>query len=237
MKKLSIALLALATAFALSPAVFADEVAYSTGPGQGIQTWTGDLANFFTANSALTINELGVFNASGSGTITGTIRVGIFDLTTDTTLATATFAPGSYAEQGYYVYQTIAPVTFTARNVYEVDAVGFSGSDPNGNQNNGSGPPTLNTFGGAITYLDGFSEYSNGSTFGAITANEDENGNSAGSYGFSAQLNGGILDRWDVDVNDANVPAPGVCSLPQGEVVRLGQNDVMVRFSSSFWKR
>jgi hypothetical protein len=207
MKKISIALLALAAALAIAPAAFADEVAYSTVAGQGVQTWTGNLANFFTANSALTINELGVFNASGSGTINGTIQVGIFDVTTGTpvTIATATFTPGSYAEQGYYVYQKVSQVTLTAGDVYEVDAVGFTGADPNGNRNNGSIAPILNTFGGAISYLDGFSEYSNGSTFGAITASADENNNLALSYGFDTQSNGGILDRWGS--NDVNEPA------------------------------
>jgi hypothetical protein len=135
--------------------------------------------------------------------------VGIFDVTTSTiaTVATATFAPGYYGPaQGYYVYQAISPVTLTTGDVYEVDAVGFSGSDPNGNRNNGSVAPTLNTFGGAITYLEGFSEYGNGSAFGAITATYDgPNGNPAGSYGFSTQSNGGILDRWGP--NDVNEPA------------------------------
>jgi hypothetical protein len=198
MKKYLFALFAMATALAIVPAALADTVAFSTVAGQGAQNFNGNLANFFTVNSALTINELGVFNASGSGTITGTIQVGIFDVTTGGTLSTATFTPGSYPVQGYYVYQIVAPVAFTVGDTYEVDAVGFSASDPNGNMNSGSEAPILNTFGGAVTYLAGDSTYSLNTNL-ALTTD---------SYNYppaAANQNAGVLDRGGN--GDANDPA------------------------------
>jgi hypothetical protein len=203
MKRFFLPLLAMAAALAITPAALADTVAFSTVAGQGTQTFNGNLANFFTANSALTINELGVFNASGSGTITGTIQVAIFDVNTGGTLAAATFTPGSYAEQGYYVYQGIAPVAFTVGDTYEVDAAGFSASDPNGNINEGSVAPILNTFGGAVTYLVGDSTYSFNTTL-ALTTD---------SYDYppvTPNQNAGVLDRNNgstTPYNDATYPA------------------------------
>jgi hypothetical protein len=229
MKKIAFVSLAIAAALAFSPAAFADDFAYSTVSGQGVQTWTGDLANFFTVNSGLTITSLGVFNASGSGIIGGStdIDVAIYNVTTGTPVqvAIATFAPGSsYYEQGYYVYQGIKPVTLTL-GTYEVDAVGFdsanpNGANPNGNINNGSVAPTLNTFGGAITYLQGFSEYSSSTTLGGLTANQTYNGSTyspAGIYGFATQSNGGYVDRWGGA--DASAPAiydAGSFGVPEG---------------------
>jgi len=219
MKRFVLVPLAIAAALASSPVAFADDVAYSTVSGQGIQTWTGDLANFFTVNSNLTINSLGVFNAAGNGIIGGSspIEVAIYSVTPSgatSLVASATFAPGSYYEQGYYVYQSIAPVNLTP-GTYEVDAVGFGAANPNGslanpngNINNGSVAPTLNTFGGEITYLEGFSEYSSSTTLGALTADQTYDGSTyapAGGYGFPTQSNGGYVDRWGGA--DASAPA------------------------------
>jgi len=191
MKKYLIAFFAVAAALALAPSLFADGVAYGTVAGQGTQNFGGNLANFFTVNSALTVNELGAFNASGTGIITGTIEVGIFDVTTGATVATAsaTFNPGNYGPaQGYFVYQAISPVALTVGDTYEVDAVGFSNSDPNGNMNEGSVAPILNSFDGALTFLDGDSTYSFNTNLGLTTPS-----------------NGGTLDRGGP--GDADDPA------------------------------
>jgi hypothetical protein len=230
MKKFAFVSLAIAAALAFSPAAFADDFAYSTGSLQGVQTWTGDLANFFTVNSGLTVTSLGVFNASGSGTIYGStdIDVAIYNVTTGVPVlvASATFAPGSYYESGYYVYQSIAPVTLTL-GTYEVDAVGFdsanpNGANPNGNINNGSVAPTLNTFGGAVSYLQGFSEYSSSTTLGGLTANQTYNGSTyssagPGNYGFLTQSNGGYVDRWGgADADALAVYDAGSFGVPEG---------------------
>jgi hypothetical protein len=235
MKKFAFVSLAIAAALAFSPAAFADDFAYSTGLGQGVQTWTGNLANFFNVNSNLTINSLGVFNAAGNGIIGGStpIEVAIYSVTPSgatSLVASATFAPGSYYESGYYVYQSIAPVTLTPGTpgtTYEVDAVGFGAANPNGsltnpngNINNGSVAPTLNPFGGAITYLQGFSEYSSSTTLGGLTANQTYNGSTyspAGIYGFATQSNGGYVDRWGgADADALAVYDAGSFGVPEG---------------------
>jgi hypothetical protein len=100
---------------------------------------------------------------------------------------------GQYATAGlgYDVFQSIVPVTL-APGFYEVDAVGFSGSDLNGNRNEGSpSGPVLNNLGGALTFAAGDSTYSFLQT---IVFPTDFNGNS---------INGGVLDT-----NGAG-PGPG----------------------------
>src|SRR6266852_9103832 len=54
------------------------DIAYTDPANQGMQAFGGNLALNFNVNSPITVFDLGVFNASGSGTITGTIQVVIF---------------------------------------------------------------------------------------------------------------------------------------------------------------
>ncbi|MGA2373359.1 MAG: hypothetical protein ABSG11_22095 [Candidatus Korobacteraceae bacterium] len=213
MKKFCLALLAVAVALAISPAAMADHVAYSTVASQGSQTFDGNLANFFTANSALTINLLGVYNASGSGSIGGStpIDVAIYNVTTSSLVASATFAPGAYYEQGYYVYLAIAPVNLVAGDVYEIDAAGFDTANPNGNINEGSAPPTLNNFDGGITWETGYSTYSFNTILALTTA----------APPFSSTQNAGVLDRNNGGPNniDSTYPAlydAGSFGVPEG---------------------
>jgi hypothetical protein len=143
---------------------FGDTVVYNDPAGQGTQYWYGNLSLNFTVNSPVTVDALGVFNASGSGTITGTIQVGIYDITTSFPVGpTATFGPNqgyTLAGSGFDVIQLVTPFTL-APGLYEVDAVGFSGSDPNGNLNTGSSSgPILNNLGGALTFTGAAWDYS-----------------------------------------------------------------------------
>lgn len=145
--------------------IFADIVPYSDPSGQGTQSWGGNLALTFNVNSAITVNGLGVYNASGSGFITGTIQVAIFDTTTNTEVTPlATFhGPSTLGAQGYDVFQSIAPVVLGIGS-YEVDAVGFSGADPNGNLNTGSSSgPLLNNDGGRLTFTGAAWDYDSAS--------------------------------------------------------------------------
>jgi hypothetical protein len=149
MKKIAMLVALLVLAGGLQ--AFADTIVYNDPAGQGTQNFGGNLALDFTVNSPVTVDALGVFNASGSGTITGTIDVALYDVTTSTVVATARFN-GPYTPVSYDVFQPITPVVL-APGLYQVDAVGFSSSDLNGNLNTlSSSGPTLNPLGGALTF-------------------------------------------------------------------------------------
>jgi hypothetical protein len=131
--------------------VQAATIAYSDPAGAGNQAFTGNLSLDFDVESPISVTALGVFNASGSGTITGTIDVAIYDNFGNQVVGpvafNGVFAPGP----GFDVFQSITPVTLAA-GLYSVDAVGFSATDLNGNINLGGSGPTLNTGGGLLAF-------------------------------------------------------------------------------------
>jgi len=140
-------------------------IVYNDPAGQGTQTFGGNLALDFTVNTPVTVDALGVFNASGNGVITGTIDVAIYDISTSTWVTPTAIFHGTYTPQGlgYDVFQPIASVTLAPGN-YEVDAYGFSGADPNGNLNTGSPfGPFLNSVGGALTFTGAAWDFDNSS--------------------------------------------------------------------------
>ena len=65
MKKLLLALIAVAVALAISPAAKADTLVYNDPALQGTQGWGGNLALTFSVVSAdITVNSLGIFDAT-----------------------------------------------------------------------------------------------------------------------------------------------------------------------------
>jgi hypothetical protein len=159
MKKLSLISLAVAAALVGGLQVRGQAV-YSDPAGQGTQNWYGNLALTFDVNTPITVNALGVYNAYGTGLITGPIYVEIYDFTTNSVVAGVTIFAGQYTPQGYDVYQAVTPVTL-ASGSYEVDAVGFGSSDLNGNLNtDSSSGPILNNLGGALTFTGAAWDYS-----------------------------------------------------------------------------
>lgn len=148
-------------------------IAYNDPSGQGTQSWTGNMGLTFNVNAPINVTSLGVFNASGSGTITGTINVVIYNnsgvAVTPVESFHGTYTPGGL---GYDVFQAITPVLL-APGSYEVDAVGFSSSDMNGNMTTGSSSgPTLNTGGGLLTFT--------GAAYDSSTILNDPTGCSSG---------------------------------------------------------
>jgi len=133
----------------------ADDIAsaYTDPAHQGSQAWRGNLGLNFNVLSPITVTELGVFNASGTGTITGPIEVVIYNTGTNTAVTPEVTFMGNYtpAGLGYDVFQAITPVVLGVGS-YEVDAVGFSASDLNGNINLGSSGPILNNFDGSLAF-------------------------------------------------------------------------------------
>lgn len=138
---------------------------YNDPAGQGAQSFNGNLALTFIVNTPITVDALGVFNASDSGYITGPIEVAIFNTTTNSLVTPIVTFKGQYTVEGlgYDVFQSITPVTLTPGS-YEVDAVGFSAADKNGNLNSGSSSgPVKNNLGGDITFTGAACDSTTGS--------------------------------------------------------------------------
>ena len=156
MFKLSLLSAAAVLAFAsMAVTLNADVIAYTDPSGQGTQVlpFSENLALDFNVNSPITVTELGVFNASGSGTIAGPLQVVIFNTTTNTEVTPVVLFLGSYtpAGLGFDVFQAIAPVVLGPGS-YEVDTL-WDTTDPLGNLNTGSSTgPILNSGGGALTF-------------------------------------------------------------------------------------
>jgi hypothetical protein len=104
-------------------------------------------------NAPITVTDLGVFNATGSGSITGTISVVIFDTVNNVQVTPVVTFHGSYPTGGFGfdVFQAISPVVLVPGS-YQVDAVGFNTFDENGNFNLSGGGPVLNDGGGLLTF-------------------------------------------------------------------------------------
>jgi len=136
-------------------------IAYTDPANQGTQAWGGNLALDFNVISPITVTDLGVFNASGNGTIAGTIQVVIYNLGTNTQVTPIVTFHGNYAPAGlgFDVFQSIAPVVLQP-GTYQVDAVGFSGVDLNGNLNTGSSSGPLLNGGGKLVFNGAAWDYS-----------------------------------------------------------------------------
>jgi hypothetical protein len=128
-------------------------VAYSDPANQGTQSWGGNLALSFVVNSAILVDDFGVFNAGGSGTITGNISVAIFNTTTMAMVGgPVTFhGAATLGGSGFDVFKPVTPLLLGPGN-YAIDAIGFSATDMNGNLATGSTGPVLNTGGGLISF-------------------------------------------------------------------------------------
>jgi hypothetical protein len=135
-------LLALGGLLTLAPAAHAMiATAYlDCGPGCGNDYFTGNLGQDFTVVAPIFLQSMGVFNASGSGTTTGSIQVEIYDFTTSSVVVgPVTFTGASSLCSGapYDVCQSSSAVL--APGNYQLDSVGFS-ADVTGDQ---SLPPPL----------------------------------------------------------------------------------------------
>jgi hypothetical protein len=133
-------------------------IAYNDPANQAsVGDGAGNIALIFNVNSPISVTDLGVFNAFGSGTITGTVQVVIWNIITNAQATPVATFHGSYtpAGLGYDVFQSITPVTLGVGS-YEVDEVGlgcvFGCLDDFGNQAHGSTGPVLNTGGGLLTF-------------------------------------------------------------------------------------
>jgi hypothetical protein len=138
-----------------------------------LQAWAGPLGMEFRVNSAITITYMGVYNANAltDSELVSQLQVAIFQ--TDSTLvpgteidATAvTFqtdtAYTKLSGDQYDLFQSITPITLQP-GYYAVVAVGFTGSQPNGNQGFVGGVGAQEGMNASLTYLD-LPRYGNGS--------------------------------------------------------------------------
>jgi hypothetical protein len=99
-----------------APAVRADTAAVSfTNPGTTLNNGLGySLGYSFTATNSVTIDELGYFD---EGTLQESHTVGIYDSASNL-LASATITGGTLT--GFFDYVSIAPLTLTAGNTYQI---------------------------------------------------------------------------------------------------------------------
>jgi hypothetical protein len=118
----------------------------------------GNIALLFNVNSPISVTALGVFNASGSGTISGTVKVVIYNTTSNAEVTPEVTFHGTYtpAGLGYDVFQSVTPVTLGVGS-YEVDEVGLGclagcSGDLFGNEAHGSTGPVLDDGGGLLAF-------------------------------------------------------------------------------------
>jgi hypothetical protein len=143
-------------------AASAEFVAYTGQPNPPfvsppLQAYGGSLGMNFTVNSAIVVDQMGVFNAAANGVISGNLQVALFEQNPDSSWS---LVPGTYADftpsnsgtpdlvndGPYDLYQAIAPVLLQPGD-YAVVAVGFDSADPDGNENNGGVGATEDTSG------------------------------------------------------------------------------------------
>jgi len=171
MKKFSIVLPLLAAAlFVLGGGMraYGDPVTVFNDQATSGQGWTGNLASLFIVNQTTTVDALGIFNPTGSGTVTGpnNIEVGLYDVTSGQQIgSTVVFNTGtSYTLGGTFgldIFQSFSATL--APGLYGVDAVGFNPAYPNGNTG-GWGPGPVFDGGGYLTFA-GYSYYDSNSAY------------------------------------------------------------------------
>jgi hypothetical protein len=135
--------------------------AYSTANTTGNQAFGGNLGDDFNVNQAITITQLGAFDSGQDGFV-GTINVGLFQRlpggnpNTDVTgvlLTSTTLTGTSGTLMGNYRFAALSTPITLQPGFYSVVAVGFSGSDLNGNENISGFTVTTNDGGGLISFV------------------------------------------------------------------------------------
>ena len=146
-------------ALAVVPAVATAQVTAITLPAGtiGNQAWPGALGIDFDVNQAITITSLGAFDSGADGFATAkTVR--IYDRTTQTVVGPSlTFLAGTGTLIGSYRFAPSGLISFVLAAGFQgsIVADGFGQADPNYNTSGSPFPGTVNTGGGAITFVGG----------------------------------------------------------------------------------
>jgi hypothetical protein len=167
--------------------VRADTLAYSANNATGNQTYGGNLGLDFNVVSPILVTGIGAFDDSGDG-IAPPITVGIFqrlpggnpDLDVAGSLISSTVETISGTGNplvGGYRFITFANPIFLAAGFYTIDAVGFGGSNPNGNENNPTPPFSVSTdSGGGLINFVGTGRFDTVSTLNYPTLSSADQG-------------------------------------------------------------
>jgi hypothetical protein len=171
------------------------------GIGNGLQDWLGSLGMTFTVNSAITVNDVGVYNWLGptGAALAAPLTVAIYNTSTGFIVngTEFTFNAGQAYTQlpgdSFDLFQQIAPVQL-APGGYEVVAVGFGPNQFNGNQG----------FAGGVGAAEGAPssviKYTNGGFY--------SNGN-GGTIVLPTIADGGPANRYDAGTFAFSTPEPG----------------------------
>jgi len=138
----------------------AQTIAYDSIVQPGNQGFTGNLGMDFDVNSLILVSALGAFNGNAPGGFVGTISVGIFNRDTTAQVgptATLTGTNGTLVNGDRFITLPAGSQFILPTGHYSIVAIGFSGSDLNGNSSvpGTFTPSTENTGGGLISFVGG----------------------------------------------------------------------------------
>ena len=144
--------LAMAAAFIVTANAHGDTIVFNNNPGAGSQQ-NYDLGMDFVVHTAVTVTELGAFDSGGDGFGTGTIQVGIFNLSGALMGSSASLTGTAGTLIGGSRFVSVTSFTLNP-GTYSIVAAGFllGGPDLSGNTGLG-GVTSFNTDGGAISLV------------------------------------------------------------------------------------
>ncbi len=188
-KSVVFAAAALALAMGSAQADVPEFTAYTPTMTVGNQDWTGALGMDFDVNSSILVTQVGAFDSGGDGFV-GTIEVGIFNRDTQTLVAGSFAALSGMNEMmesntNHLRFANVTDFTLAAGH-YSIVAVGYSGTEQNGNSYGTGLASTTNTGGGAISFV-GTSRYTGTTSLVYPTTIDNSVARySAGSFKFQA---------------------------------------------------
>jgi len=168
--------------------------------GSGLQDWLGSLGMTFTVNSAITVNDVGVYNWLGptGAPLAAPLTVAIYNTSTGLIVNGTEFmfnAGQAYTQlpgDNFDLFEPIKPVQL-APGGYEVVAVGFGPNQPNANQG----------FAGGVGAAEGAPpsviKYTNGGFYS----------NDPGVLELPPIADGGPANRYDAGTFAFSTPEPG----------------------------
>jgi hypothetical protein len=181
----------------------------------------------FDLNMPILITELGVFDSGANGLLGGgTFSARLYDRDTQAKLAELIFSgadPGTLV--GGSRFKPLAtPIELPAGFHGVIVADGYNASEPNFNSFGGAGPSTMNSGGGAISFV-GSARW--GATPGTFPTNLDggpANRYGAGTFNFTGWAVGELLGSGTVNVGGPLLDGafPGIwLSQPEAYFVRM----------------